>query len=147
MGLLTDLGPGPVALDTAPLIYFVEEHPLYLPVVEPVFAAIDRGAVTAVTSAITLLETLVVPLRHAHEALARQYEALLTRSRGLVLVPLDLELLRAAARLRAATRMKTPDALQVAAALATGCTGLLTNDRRYPEVPGIRVLQVADYRK
>ncbi|HJX28490.1 MAG TPA: hypothetical protein VJ885_11290 [Thermoanaerobaculia bacterium] len=31
MGLLSDLGEGPVALDTSIFVYFLEEHPVYLP--------------------------------------------------------------------------------------------------------------------
>lgn len=145
MGILSTLRAGPLALDTAIFIYFMEEHPRYLPVVDPLFAAVDRGELAIVTSAITLLETLVVPLRSGNEALAKRYEALLTRSRGLLLVPLELELLRAAAHLRALTSLKAPDALQLAAALATGCTSMLTNDRRFPTVPGIRILQLEDH--
>ncbi len=30
-----------VALDTAPLIYFIEEHPTYLPIVAPFFEKLD----------------------------------------------------------------------------------------------------------
>ncbi len=43
MGLIEELGSGPVALDTAIFIYFIEEHPIYLPLLEPVFQAIDAG--------------------------------------------------------------------------------------------------------
>jgi predicted nucleic acid-binding protein len=50
-----------------------------------------------------------------------------------------------AARLRATTGVKTPDALQLAAARVTRCTAYLTNDRALPEVPGLRVLQRRDY--
>lgn len=32
-----------VALDTAPLIYFIEEHPAYLPKIRPFFEAVERG--------------------------------------------------------------------------------------------------------
>ncbi len=145
MGLLSDLGEGPVGLDTAVFIYFVEEHPLYLPLVEPVFQAIDRREIQGVTSALTVLETIVVPLRSGDEVLARRYEALLTQSRGLTLVHLDLGLLRAAAHLRAVTRLKTPDAIQLAAALSEGCMTFLANDHRYPQLPGVRILQVDDY--
>jgi predicted nucleic acid-binding protein len=53
--------------------------------------------------------------------------------------------LRAAAQLRAATNMKTPDALQLAAALTTGCATFVTNDRRMPRVAGTRILQLSDY--
>lgn len=145
MGLMEDLGDGPVALDTAVFIYFIEEHPQFLPVVEPVFVAIDGGSLAGVTSGLTLLETLVVPYRAGDAPLAERYEALLTRSRGMRLVDLDRALLRSAARLRATIRLKTPDALQFAAALASNCSTYLTNDRDLPPVPGIRILQLRDY--
>jgi len=67
----------------------------------------------------------------------------LTRSQGLRMVPLTLELLRGAAQLRAATGVKTPDALQLAAALAAGCKAFVTNDRRLPTVPGLSVVQLS----
>jgi predicted nucleic acid-binding protein len=62
------------------------------------------------------------------------------------MVPLSSALLRAAAQLRAATSMKTPDALQVAAALSARCSALLTNDGRWPErVGGVRILRIDEY--
>jgi predicted nucleic acid-binding protein len=145
VGLIEDIGRGPVALDTAPFIYFMEEHPSYLRVVQPLFEAIDVGRWQAVTSTVTLLETLVVPYRVGNGALADQYEALLTRGRNLRLVELDRPLLRTAALLRARSGMKTPDALQVAAALTTGCTAFITNDRRLLPPPGLAVLNLKDY--
>jgi predicted nucleic acid-binding protein len=77
--------------------------------------------------------------------LVERYEQLLTRSRGILVIDLSRDQLRAAAQLRATTGMKTPDALQLAAALTTGCTAFVTNDRRMPNIPGTRVLQLADY--
>jgi hypothetical protein len=50
VGLIEDIGRGPVGLDTAVFIYFIEEHPSYLPLVEPVFAAIDSGPLRGLTS-------------------------------------------------------------------------------------------------
>jgi hypothetical protein len=41
--------------------------------------------------------------------------------------------------------VKTPDALQLAAALGAGCTTFVTNDRRIPAIRGMRVLQLGDY--
>ena len=145
MGLIDEIGAGPVGLDTAIFIYFIEEPPLFLPAVVPVFKAIDRGELTAATSALTLLETIVVPYRSGDSTLADRYEAFLTRSRGLRLVELDLPLLRAAALIRATTRVKTPDALQLAAALSHGCTTFLTNDRKLSDLGGLRVLQLKDH--
>lgn len=146
MGVMSDVGTSPVALDTAAFIYFIEEHHRYLPVVQPVFEAVDAGRIEAVTSAVTLLEVLVVPYREKNADLAARYERLLAHGRGLHLVNLSLGLLRAAAQLRAATGLKTPDALQVAAALSARCSALLTNDDRWPaEVAGLRVLRIEDY--
>jgi predicted nucleic acid-binding protein len=145
MGLISELGGGPVAIDTAPFIYLIEENPRFIDRVDALFQAVDRGVLPAVTSGVTLLECLVVPYRTGDQALAQRYEALLTGSRGLTLIDLDRPLLRAAAQLRAALGIKTPDALQVAAALSVNATAYVTNDRKLPQVPGLRVLQLADF--
>ena len=145
MGLLTEIGPGPVALDSSLFIYLIEESPRYLASVRPIFEAIDTGRLEAATSSLTVLEALVLPLRLGNEVIARQCENYLTRSGGLHLVPIDLQLLRMAAQLRAATRVKTPDALQMASALRAGCAVFVTNDHRIPSWNGLRVLQLEEH--
>ncbi|MGH8134307.1 MAG: type II toxin-antitoxin system VapC family toxin [Steroidobacteraceae bacterium] len=145
MGLIADLGRGRIAVDTVVFIYFIEEHPRFSPVVEPLFSEADRGNRELVTSALTLLEVMVVPYRVGNLALAERYEQLLTRSRGIRLINISRDQLRAAAQLRATAGIKAPDALQLAAALTAGCTTFVTNDRRIPVIPGTRILQLADY--
>ena len=147
MGLISELGVGSVAIDTAIFIYFIEENPRFLPEILPLFTQADQGKRELVTSALTLLEVLVVPYRAGNRHLAERYEALLTRSRGLRLVELSHDQLRAAAQLGAATNVNTPDALQVVAAISGGCTTFLTNDRRLPPLPGLRILELASYVK
>ncbi len=93
----------------------------------------------------TLLEVLVVPLRAGLLQLAERYEALLTRSRHVHLVDIDMGQLRSAAQLRALHGLRTPDALQLAAALAGRCPVFVTNDRRMPQIPGLSILQLGDY--
>jgi predicted nucleic acid-binding protein len=144
MGLMASLPDGPIAIDTAIIIYFIERHAVYTDLLRPLFRAADAGERLLVTSGITLLEVLVRPYRLGDTALAERYEALLSRSRGLTLVDLSRSVLRAAAQLRAVHGIATPDALQVAAALSTRCGSFLTNDRRIPELPGMRVLQLHD---
>ena len=124
----------------------IEEDPVFLPLVLPIFREIDQGEREAVSSALTLLEVLVVPYRAGDVELAEKYEALLARSRGLRLVELDRVQLRSAAKLRALHRVRTPDALQLAAALTTRCGAFLTNDRDLPEIPGLRIVQLRDFR-
>lgn len=142
---MADLGAGAVGVDTAIFIYFIEEQPQFLPLIEPLFKAVDEGRQEIITSALTLLEVLVVPYRSGNRLLADRYEALLTRSRGVRVVDLTRELLRGAAQLRAVTSVKTPDAIQLVAALTAGCTTFLTNNRRLPLIPGLRIVQLNSY--
>ena len=141
---MSSLGGRAVGIDTAIVIYFIEEHPKFLPLVLPIFREADQGKRDLITSAVTLLEVLVVPYRAGNRALADRYEALLTRSRGIRLIDATLDQLRAAAQLRAATGVRIPDALQLVAALGSGCTAFVTNDRRLPAIPGLRIVQLEE---
>ena len=143
--LLHDLGGAEVALDTVAFIYLIEEHPQYLPLLEPLFSRVEGRRLRIATSAITLLEVLVIPYRVGDLGLADRYRELLTCSSGLRLVPLDNAQLSAAAQLRALYRVRTPDALQLTAALSTDSRVLLTNDRRLPRIPGLRILELQAY--
>jgi predicted nucleic acid-binding protein len=147
LGLLADLGDGPVAADTVTFIYLIEENPRFLPLVTRLFEEAERGARQIVTSALTLLEVLVVPYRHRNRVLAERYEAILSQSRGIDLVDITRDQVRAAAQIRALAGVKTPDALQLAAALTTGCKVFVTNDRKLPQIAGTRVLQLESYVK
>jgi predicted nucleic acid-binding protein len=143
--LITDLGPGAAAVDLVVFIDFIEDDPRYAPIVRPLFEQAGRSGRQLVTSALTLLEVLVVPLRAGDRQLAERYESLLTRGRGLRLVDITRAKLEAAASLRAVTGDRTPDALQLAAAITTGCKTFVTNDRRLPAVPGLRVVELSQY--
>jgi predicted nucleic acid-binding protein len=148
VGLIREIGDGPLALDTVCFIYFIEEHPRFLPVLDPVFAAIDKGHLPAIASSLTLLEVLVVPYRAGNIPLAERYERVLTRSRGLRLIDIDRAQLRAAAQLRSRhAGLRAPDAIQLSAALSGSCSALLTNDRDLPALAGLRILQLKDYVK
>ena len=135
-----------MGIDTPVFVYLLEEHPSYLRVVRPLFEAISEGRLSAVTSSFTFLEVLVLPLRNRNAELAQSYEDLLTDSRGLRLAAIDMEQIRGAARLRAAwPSLRTPDGLQLTAALLGGCSAFVTNDRRLPAIPGLKIHQLKDY--
>ena len=146
MGRLSEeIGGGPVGLDACAFIFYLEENPRFLPLLDPVFTAVAEGRLEGATSALTLLETLVGPYRQSDEILAQRYETLLLTTRGLKLVGLSPKILKAAAHLRAVTRIKTPDAIQIASAVAAGCSSFVTNDRRLPSLPGLKILNLSDY--
>jgi predicted nucleic acid-binding protein len=71
---------------------------------------------------------------------------MLGRTRGLRLADIDHVQVRNAAQLRAQwPKLGTPDALQLAAALLGGCSAFVTNDRRLPSIPGLKILKLKDY--
>jgi predicted nucleic acid-binding protein len=129
-----------VGLDTAPLIYFIEKHPTYLPLLLPFFEALDRGDIQVVTSTLTLTEVLVHPYRDGNQTLAEQYFHALLNARNLRTVPLSAAIAAEAARIRAVYQLKTPDAIQLATAKEGGATAFLTNDAGLAGIPGLRLV-------
>jgi predicted nucleic acid-binding protein len=130
-----------VGLDTAPLIYFIEENQTYLDATKLFFESMDRGDFTVITSTVTLLEVLVHPLRRNNTALAAEYRDILLNSK-LITVEVSSMIAEKAARLRAVHNIRTPDAIQISAALNAGATHFFTNDIRLPEIPAIKILSL-----
>lgn len=136
-----------VGLDTAPLIYFIEENRTYLERVSAFFEALDEGNFRAVTSTVTLVEVLVHPFRRNEPALARRYRDILLDTRGLEVLPLTRDVAVEAARLRAAHNLRTPDAIQMSTAVGAGASAFLTNDSRLPSLPNLRALVLDELRE
>jgi len=129
-----------VGLDTAPLIYYIEEHPHYLKVVDPFFDALDRGEFTVITSTVTLLEVLVQPLRSGETALIGEYKDILLHAPNVTIFDMNPAIAEKASKLRADYRLRTPDAIQIATALHEGASFFVTNDVRLPEIQPLQML-------
>lgn len=134
-----------VGLDTAPLIYFIEENPTYIETVRLFFEAMERGSFLVVTSTVTLLEVLVHPLRSNNTELAAEYRDILLNSK-LMTLEVSSVIAENAARLRASHNIRTPDAIQISAALEAGATHFFTNDIRLPGIPSIKILSLDSLR-
>ena len=129
-----------VGLDTAPLIYFIEENRNYLEVADAFFEAMFRREFRVVTSVVTLAEVLVYPLRQGNTILAQQYRDILFDSQGFTTIQVDPNIAEIAAQLRANYNLRTPDAIQMATAISAGASFFLTNDARLPSLPELSVL-------
>ena len=98
------------------------------------------------TSILTLLEVLVVPLRAGHESLASDYRRVLNHTKGLTLYPVDHAVCERAAKMRADHPwLRTPDALQIATAVEHGAQIIVTNDNRWKRLKEIPVVVLEDY--
>ncbi len=144
MGVTTDwirqLHHAIVGLDTAPLIYYIEEHPQYLGMIDPFFDALDRGEFIVITSTVTLLEVLVQPLRSHKTTLIDEYRDILLQMPNLTSFDVNPAIAEEASRLRANYRLRTPDAIQIATALHGGASFFLTNDARLPQIQPLKLL-------
>lgn len=138
MGSLTLPTSGQVYVETPTVIYTVEPHAVYAPLLRPLWQAAQAQSLQVITSELTLLETLVHPLRNGDTTLQAAYERLLLGTPEVTLLPMTLDVLREAARLRAAhPGLRTPDALHAATALLAGCALFLTNDAGFRRIPGL----------
>ena len=133
-----------VFLDTSAFIYFVEHHPRYSPFCITLFGRIEAGKTRAATSALSLLEVLVQPYRQKNEELVMKFYALLTSYPHLTWVPMTLNVADHAAKLRAEHRLKTPDSIQAASAIACSATGFICNDRIFEKVKEFESLIIDD---
>ena len=110
---------------------------------------IARGRFECTISTISVAELLTGAVQQgAVKAVAVQ--SLLRRYPHLTIEPVSLDIAADAAELRAATRLRLPDALIIATASVTGLEAVLHGDRDWtrraaPHVGGLRLLDLGEY--
>jgi predicted nucleic acid-binding protein len=124
-------------LDSAPIIYFLEDHPKFGSQFQILFEEHSRGRVHFAVTTITIAEVLAGPLSVGDESLVRRYRNILESWQ---VVALDAEIAESAARVRTSFRLKLADAVQVASALAVNADALVTHDRDFTNVQSLRVI-------
>jgi len=134
-----------VGLDTAPLIYFIEDVEPYADLLEPAFDLLGNQRLRAVTSTITLAEILSKPLVEKKYGLVDEIKFTLKSFSTLTMFAVDEKLAEAAALVRVRYGIRLPDALQVAAAIQGGATLFITNDKRLKKIDAFEVLVPSDF--
>jgi predicted nucleic acid-binding protein len=129
-----------IALDTPVFIYQLETNPRYLAYTDHIFSWLERPGSKATTSTITMTELLVQPYRDGDEQRVNECYGLLSTYPNLDWIAPNLEIAELAARIRALHRLRTPDALQAAAAVHSQATGLITNDPVFERVESFETL-------
>lgn len=131
---------GHLYMDTAPLIYYVEEHPTYIKRMDEIIEHIQKKPITVTCSVLTLTEILPVPLKAGNSQLIQDYRDILLYSKEFRMMNISEQIAGTAAQLRATYNLKTPDALHLATAIETRCGAFLTNDKTLKRVIGIQIL-------
>ncbi len=123
-------------------IYSVDNHLKYGAICAPLWQV--KAGATLVSSELTLMETLVGPLRSGNTVRQNQREALWQQV-NTRLLPITQDVLREAARLRATIpALKTPDAIHAATALRNGCVLFVSNDTGFRRIPGLPLVLLDD---
>ncbi|MEB3885927.1 type II toxin-antitoxin system VapC family toxin [Lyngbya sp. CCY1209] len=122
-----------VYIDTSVVIYTVEANPSYYSLLQPLWERFQIGDIELMTSELTLMEVLVMPIRQENYTLIEDYRNLL-ESTQIQLIPIEREILLGAAELRARTNLKTPDAIHATTAINANCDLFLTNDRAFDRI-------------
>ena len=133
-----------VAIDSSPVIYYIEENEKYIKVLDPLFTLVNEGNINAYTSYITLIEVLTKPIEVGDDELIEKYDNLLTNSENFTLFELNREVAVKSAKLRAQYSIRTPDAIQLSIAIINGAELFITNDTNLRKVKDIKVVVLDD---
>ncbi len=133
-----------IFLDSNALIYWVEDVQPYSEILDPLLEAAERGEVSIVASALSLLEGLVGPLKRGDEETAGKFRKTIRRSRGVDSRPITYEVLERAASIRATTGLRTPDAIVVATCMLSACDTFVTNDARLKGIAGLSTVLLSE---
>jgi predicted nucleic acid-binding protein len=135
-----------IFLDTAPIIYFIEAHHEFGPLVKQVVELMNASRIQAFTSVLTLSEVLPKPVETGNAELAEKFKTYLKNGPNLTLLPIGETIGETAGDLRGKyPYLKTVDAVQIAAALDAGAEAFLTNDKKLSKIMEVKILVLKDY--
>lgn len=145
MGSLSYSLSDPIYIDANILIYTVERVQPHVKALRAFWRWTNIQGIVVLTSELTVLESLVGPLKANDQGLEARFRRLLFQSANLRLIPVSRSILERAADLRASTpALKTPDAIHAATALEAGARTFITNDLQFRQVPGLSVVTPGD---
>ena len=136
-----------IMFDTAPIVYFIEEHKEFGKIADEIFKVIkDDSEYRPFSSVITLIEVLTQPLRKSKMGVVEKYRQFLLNSSNFITYSIDPIIAEKSAemRLRAQYGIKTPDAIQLAGIENDG-TLFVTNDRDLKKIKEIEVIVLEEY--
>lgn len=135
-----------MALDSMCFIYHFADHPRYAQLTSQIFQLLETGKNKAVTSTVSVIESLVLPEKQNNQLICFEYEKVFLNHPNLRILPVDFSIGRLAAKLRAKYLfLRTPDAIQISSGLISGCSLFITNDKKLGNVKEIAVGLLDDY--
>lgn len=131
-----------IFLDTAPIVYYLENNELYYSNMKKFWKEYEDC--DYVTSAVTVTEYLTYPYQQNNMKLINSFYAFVD-GMDIEIKSIDKAIAEKAAQIRAEYKFfKTMDALQLATACLSGCNLLLTNDKQLKQFKEMKCLTVEE---
>ena len=136
-----------VFLDSAPLVYHLENIEPYSTLTGEIFTALANGSLEGVLSTVSITELLTKPFKEGKDEQIAVFEAFIPSLPHTRLVVPTYSIAKQAARLRGQYGLRTPDALLFSTAQQSGCDAFLTNDTRLKklEAQGVAVVVLSEF--
>ncbi len=126
-----------VFIDTAPIIYLLEDHPLFSESSRKIVGEYFESGSVLCTSVLTYTEFSVHPYRSGHPEKVDDLESF-AKDSCLQVYDVSKEIALNAAKFRAKyASLKSMDSLQLACAVNKNCSVFLTNDKQLCQVDEI----------
>lgn len=133
-----------VFVDTAPIIYYLEDNALYVEALRNFFTKCLNENIQIVTSAITIEEYLVFPYESGKMEFADNFKSFIAYM-NIEIVDIDANIAEQGAKVRGKYKhFKAMDALQIAAAIISGCDIFFTNDKQLRQETELPCLTIDD---
>lgn len=119
---------GNICIDTAVLIYHLEEIEPYNNLTKILIAEAANNRAACIISALTITELLTKPYSLKDGEKIRLFEGFIRSLPNTTVKAIDYGIARMAASIRADNSLRTPDSLILSTAVHTGCELFITND-------------------
>ena len=119
-----------VFIDTAPIIYFLENSSIYMESMKKFFTRCMKEHIQIVTSTLTIEEYLVSPYSKGKLEYVDNFKRFIEYM-NIEVVDIDSSIAEQGAKIRGQYKnFKAMDALQIATAIVSGCDMFFTNDKQ-----------------
>ncbi len=130
-----------IGIDSNIFIYHFEENPQFISTTQFIFNQLSKEKLKAVTSIISIAETLSYPLPAKTLKLIEESFHMVP---NLTLYDVDEAIAKEAAKIRRKNGFRLPDAIQLATAKRAKADVFITNDRRLKQFKPLKVLLITE---
>lgn len=130
-----------VALDSNLFIYYFEDNPEFAPTIKKIFDKIINGSISAITSVISITETLSYP---SPEKVIDGITETFLNFPNIIIMDIDQQIAFEAASIRRKYSFRLPDSIQLATAKLNKAQVFISNDQRLKQFKELKVILLTD---